>query len=83
MTFGSFGKSIVLFVRHYKHADAPNAPPLLRACRAPLGCGADEKRYERATFDCPRTSLFPTGRIAHLSYGLKLLRCGISSHHDC
>jgi len=29
MTFGSFGKSIVLLVRH-KHADAPNAPRLLR-----------------------------------------------------
>jgi len=32
MTFGSFGKSIVMLVRHsgHKHADAPNAPRLLR-----------------------------------------------------
>jgi len=31
--FGSFGKSIVMLVRHsgHKHADAPNAPRLLRA----------------------------------------------------
>jgi hypothetical protein len=32
MTFDSFGKSIVMPVRHsgHKHADAPNAPRLLR-----------------------------------------------------
>jgi hypothetical protein len=32
MTFGPFRKSIVMLVRHsgHKHADAPNAPRLLR-----------------------------------------------------
>jgi hypothetical protein len=35
MTFGSFGKSIVMLVRHsgHKHADAPNARRLLCARR--------------------------------------------------
>jgi hypothetical protein len=71
MTFGSFGKSIVMLVRHsgHKHAAAPNAPRLLRACRERPGCGAAEKRYERATFHCLKPPLLPTERIARLSYG--------------
>jgi hypothetical protein len=46
MTFGSFGKSIVMLVRHsgHKHADAPNAPRLLRARRQRPGgqCAAED-----------------------------------------
>jgi len=51
MTFGSFGKSIVMLVRHsgHKHADAPNAPRLLRVRgKRPRSYRAAEQRDELA-----------------------------------
>src|SRR5262245_25898237 len=39
---------------------------------------AAEQRDERAPFHCPVPPLLPAGRIAHLSYGRRLLCCGIS-----
>src|SRR5207253_10835701 len=52
-------------------AFAPLFPPVYRRRTA-------EKRYELAPFHCPMPPVLQTERIAHLSYGRRLLRCGIS-----
>jgi hypothetical protein len=39
---------------------------------------AAEQGDELAAFHCPVSPVLPTERIAHLSYGRRLLRCGIS-----
>ena len=44
-----------------------------RPCRR-----AAEQRDEVAPFHCPMPPMLPTKRIAHLSYGKRLLRCGLS-----
>jgi hypothetical protein len=52
---------------------------LLRARRErPRGRDA-EQRDELAAFHCPMPPVLLTERIAHLSYGKRLLRCGIST----
>src|SRR6266404_9261087 len=61
-----------------EHADAPHA--LLRARRErPRDRRAAEQRDELAAFHCPMPPVLLTERIAHLSYGRRLLRCGIST----
>ena len=42
-------------------------------CRRPA-----EQRDELAAFHCPMPPVLPAERVAHLSYGRRLLRCGIS-----
>jgi hypothetical protein len=61
MTFGSFGKSIVMLVRHsgHKHADAPNASRLLRARRERPRRHAAEQCDEIAPFHYPMLPCFP------------------------
>src|SRR5262249_60677715 len=52
---------------------------LLRARRErPCSHSAAEKRDELAPFHCPIPPVLSTERIAHLSYGRRLLRCDIS-----
>jgi hypothetical protein len=48
--------------------------------RGPMLCVAAllRKRDELAPFHCPVPPVLQTERIAHLSYGRSLLRCGIS-----
>jgi hypothetical protein len=43
------------------------------------GRRAAEERDEHAPFHCPMPPVLLTERIAHLSYGRRLLRCGIST----
>jgi hypothetical protein len=51
---------------------------LLRARRErPCDRRAAEKRDKRAPFHCPIPPVLPAERIAHLSYGRSVLRCGI------
>src|SRR5262249_9879783 len=66
----------------------PNPPHplalLLRARReGPRGSRAAEQRDELPPFHCPMPPVLPTERIAHLSYGRRLLRCGISGRIRC
>ena len=62
-----------------EHADAPHPLGLLRARRKrPRGRRAAEKRDELAPFHYPMSPVLPAERIAYLSYGRSLLRCGIS-----
>ena len=50
----------------------------LRARRERPGRRAADKRDELAPFHCPMPPVLPTERIAHLRYGRRLPRCGIS-----
>src|SRR5262249_44467834 len=52
---------------------------LLRPRRGrPRSRRAADERDELAPFHCPMPPVLPTERIAHLCYGRRLLRCGIS-----
>jgi hypothetical protein len=62
-----------------QHADGAHTLALLRARRErPPGGSAAEQRDERAPVHSPMPPVLPTERIAHLSFGRRLLRCGIS-----
>jgi hypothetical protein len=64
----------------HEHADAPHAFGLLRPRRQrPADRRAAKQRDEIAPFHCPMPPVLPTERIAHLSYGRRLPRCGIST----
>src|SRR5262249_15109231 len=56
---------------------------LLRACRErPRGCRAANQRDEIAPFHCAIPPVRSTQRIAHVSYGGRLLRCGSQVESD-
>src|SRR5262245_15038754 len=62
-----------------QHPELAIVPRLLRARRhRPRRSRAAEERNELATFHCPMPPVLLTERIAHLSYGRRLLRGGIS-----
>jgi hypothetical protein len=50
----------------------------LHCSKRPRDRRAAEQRDELAPFHCQMPPVLPTERITHLSYGRRLLRCGIS-----
>jgi len=63
-----------------QEANAGDLADLLRARRErPRHCRAAEQRDELAALHCPMPPVLLTERIAHHSYGRRLLRCGIST----
>jgi hypothetical protein len=69
----------IVGVRRQEHTDPPHPLGLLRSRRQrPRERHSGEKRDEVAALHCPTSPVLPTGRIAHLNYGRRLLRCGIS-----
>src|SRR5262245_16867438 len=65
-------------VRRQIHQNTNATHAILRPRpKRPRGCRAAEQRNEFAAFHCPMPPVLQTERIAHLSYGRRLLRCGI------
>src|SRR5215467_14606727 len=60
-----------------------HGPPAARAPRAATRSPRRRQRDELATFHYSVPPVLPTERIAHLSYGRRLLRCGISGRIRC
>src|SRR5262249_30184133 len=71
---------IVRIVRRcgQQYANVPHALGLLRAHRGRPRRYAAKQRDELAPVHCPMPPVLLAERIAHLSYGSRLLRCGIS-----